>query len=260
MHQARELATHAVALDDSVASAHSTLGIVYSHRDFNWDAAEREFRRGIELNPSDANAHLFYSNSFLSPHGRHAQALAEMQTAIDLDPLSAPINSFLGRTYVWAGRYTDALAHLQSMVQRFPRFALNHQRLADAYRYLGRYDAAIAEESLTARLLDGDERNISRRENALRAALAERGARGYWFELLKWASQEPHLPESFGGTFGAAIVHAELGEKDEALDKLEVAYEKRMFELTELGIEPAFASLHAEPRFLALIRRVGLAP
>ena len=75
------------------------------------DAAEREFHRGIELNPSDANAHLFYSNSLLSPLGRHEQAIAEMNIAVRLDPLSAPVDSFVGRTYLAAAIRRGASAH-----------------------------------------------------------------------------------------------------------------------------------------------------
>ena len=86
MINARNAATRALQIDDSVAAAHTTLGFVYAHLDFDWPAAEKEFRRGIELNPSDANAHLFFSNSLLSPLGRHGDAIAEMKIAIRLDP------------------------------------------------------------------------------------------------------------------------------------------------------------------------------
>jgi tetratricopeptide (TPR) repeat protein len=111
--QAADAAAKALQIDDSVASAHTTMGFVHAHTDFDWAAAEREFHRGIELNPSDANGHLFFSNSFLSPFGRHDEAIAEMKRAIRLDPLSPPIDSFLGRTYLWARRYNDALAQWQ---------------------------------------------------------------------------------------------------------------------------------------------------
>jgi adenylate cyclase len=101
---AREAALRAVTLDPSLAAGHSTLGFILAHFDFDWPAAEREYQRALDLNPNDAYAHLFYSNSYLSPLGRHAEAIAEMQKAIAVDPFSAPMQSFLGRTYIWARR------------------------------------------------------------------------------------------------------------------------------------------------------------
>lgn len=93
MRHARAAALKSLEIDDAIAAAHTTLGFVYAHFDYDWGSAEREYRRGIALNPSDANGHLFYSNSLLSPLGRHGEAIAEMRTAIQLDPLSAPIDS-----------------------------------------------------------------------------------------------------------------------------------------------------------------------
>ena len=258
MYQARELASHALILDDSVASAHSTLGFVLSHYDHNWIGAEREFRRGIELNPSDAYAHLFFSNSYLSPMGRHEEAIAEMTTAIKLDPLSAAVDSFLGRSYMWAHRYADALAHLKNSVQRFPSFGLNHQRLAEMYRHLRQFDAAIAEETRAAESAGWAARDILHHEDVLRSALAARGPRGYWEAVESFALGDFHPPESMGGLYDRAIIHAELGEPDKAIELLEKAYAEGPWSMTELGIEPSFDGLHADPRFQSLMQRMGL--
>jgi tetratricopeptide (TPR) repeat protein len=119
MPKAREAAARAIALDDSLAEAHTMMGFVKAHYEYDWVAAEREFQRALQLNPSDPYAHLFYSNSCLSPLGRHDEAIAEMKKAIELDPFSPRIQSFLGRTYIWARRYDDALAHLQKTTQMF---------------------------------------------------------------------------------------------------------------------------------------------
>ena len=258
MYQARELASRALILDDSVASAHSTLGFVYSHYDYNWTAAEREFLRAIALNPSDAYAHLFFSNSYLSPRGRHDQAIAEMNTAIKLDPLSAPIDSFLGRTYISARRYKDAITHLQHSVEHFPSFGLNHQRLADAYRYVGRFDAAIAEETLAAQAAGWDAHETVHHEDVLRAALAARGPRGYWEATEKFALGDFHPPESLGGFYGRAMILTELGETDMALELLERGLQEHSFSMMEMGVEPAFDALRANSRFQVLMRHMGL--
>ena len=260
MPKARDAATRALALDDSVASAHSTLAFVRAHFDFDWNAAEREFRRGIELNPSDAYAHLFYSNSFLSPRGRHDEAIAEMKTAIELDPLSAPVDSFLARTYLWARRYQDALAHLQKSVQRFPNFALDHERLAHLYTYIGNFDDAITEET-KARLLSGDDpREALRQEDALRKALAARGPRGYWERVLDASRTSANVPEAYATSYGVAVLYARLGENNKALGSLERAYAERQLAMTEIAVEPAFDTLRSEARFQRLMHLVGVAP
>ncbi len=123
MPKARENAMRALALDDSLAEAHATLAFIRAHFEYGWPAADREFHRALELNPSDATTHFFYSNSYLSPFGRHDEVISEMRTAIALDPLSVPIRSFSGRTYLWARRYDESLAELE----KADRFGLRPQ-------------------------------------------------------------------------------------------------------------------------------------
>jgi TolB-like protein/DNA-binding winged helix-turn-helix (wHTH) protein len=258
MRRARDAAVKALQIDDSVAAAHTTLGVVHAHFEYDWTAAEREYHRGIELNPSDAYAHFFYSNSLLSPLGRHDEAIAEMKIAIRLDPLSAPVDSFLGRTYLWARRYNDALAHWQKSVQRFPNFAINHVRLAHLYAEIGRIDDAIDEET-KARLLSGqDARAALDQEDALRRALAAGGARGYWEKILEFSQTGFNAPEAYSTSYGIAILYVRLGENDRALESLERAYTERQFAMTEIAIEPALDPLRSDVRFQSLLRRVGI--
>ena len=265
MPQARDAAVKALQIDDTVATAHTTLGVVHAHFAFDWAAAEREFRRGIELNPSDAYAHLFYSNSLLSPLGRHDEAIAEMNIAVRLDPLSAPVDSFVGRSYVWARRYEEALARMQEATRRHPNFPLNHVRLAHLYPYLGRFEDAIGEET-KGRLGSGqDPRDAVHAEDALRSAFAAHGARGYWEQTLALAQRAVNqtgvtAPESYSTSYGIAMLHARLGDTDQAIGSLETAYAERQFAMTEIGVEPAFDSLRPDARFLKLLQRVGLAP
>jgi TolB-like protein/DNA-binding winged helix-turn-helix (wHTH) protein/Tfp pilus assembly protein PilF len=258
MSKARTAATKALEIDDSIVAAHTTMGFIHAHFDFDWAGAEREFRRAIQLNPSEASAHFFYSNSLLSPLGRHDEAIAEMSIAIRLDPLSAPVDSFLGRTYLWARRYNDALAHLQKSVQRFPNFALAHMRLARLYTYIDRFSDAIAEET-KARLLSGqDARDVIKQEDALRSALAARGQRGYWEKELEFSQSGSDAPEAYTSSYGIAILYARLGDNDKALESLEQAYKERHPAMVEIGIEPALDPLRADIRFHGLLSRVGL--
>jgi TolB-like protein/DNA-binding winged helix-turn-helix (wHTH) protein len=133
MPKARDAAKGALAMDDSLAEAHTTLAFVEAHYEYDWPASEREYLRAIELNPSDPYAHFFYANSYLSPLGRHNAATAEMSQAAKLDPFSMPIQSFVGLTYMFARRCDEALTQFQKANQMNPTFALNHQRLARYY-------------------------------------------------------------------------------------------------------------------------------
>jgi TolB-like protein/DNA-binding winged helix-turn-helix (wHTH) protein len=258
MINARNAALRAIQIDDSVAAAHTTLGFIHAHFEFDWPAAEREFLRGIELNASDANAHLFYSNSLLSPLGRHDEAVAEMKTAIRLDPLSAPVDSFLGRTYLWARRYGDAMAHLQQSVQRFPNFALNHVRLAHLYTYIDKFDDAIAEETKAWELLGVDAAEGLKRADRLRLALASKGPPGYWEQVLELSRTAVNVPEAYSSGYGTAILYTRLGETDKAIESLELAFTQHQLAMTEIAIEPAFDPLRTDARFVTLLRRVGV--
>ena len=256
--KAIEAATRAIALNDNLADAHTALAFAKSHFDYDWPTAEREYRRGLALNPGDAQVHFFYSNGYLSPFGRHDDAIAEMKIAAELDPFSPAIQSFLGRTYVWARRYDQALAQYQKANALDVNFAVGHERLAHMYTYLGRFNDAIAEES-TARTLSGEDPQLVRsREDVLRKAFAARGAQGYWQALLELSTLKPNPAEAYDDAYGVAILYARLGEKEKAIDSLETAYAERRIAITEIGVEPAFDVLRSEPRFHVLLRRVGL--
>jgi TolB-like protein/DNA-binding winged helix-turn-helix (wHTH) protein/Tfp pilus assembly protein PilF len=256
--KALEAATRAITLNDNLANAHTALAFSKSHLDYDWPTAEREYRRGLELNPSDAQVHLFYSNGYLSPLGRHDEAIAEMKVAAELDPYSLPVQSFLGRTLVWARRYDEALAQYQRANALDPNFAVTHERLAHLYADLGRFNEAIAEESKARTLIGEDADTVRSREEALRHAFAAHGATGYWQTQLDFATAKPNPPEAYDDSFGTAIIYAWLGQKEKAIESLESTYAERTIAMTEIGIEPAFDALRSEPRFHELLRRVGL--
>jgi len=256
--KAVEAATRAIALNDNLADAHTALAFSKSHLDYDWPTAEREYRRGLALNPGGAQVHFFYSNGYLSPFGRHDEAIAEMKTAAELDPYSPPIQSFLGRTYVWARRYDKALAQYQKANLLDPNFAVGHERLAHLYTYLGRFNDAIAEESMARALSGEDLQVVQSHEEALRKSLTAHGDQGYWRTLLDFATVKPNPPEAYDDAYGIAIIYARLGEKEKAIDSLESAYAERKIAMTEIGVEPAFDALRSDSRFHGLLRRVGL--
>ncbi len=259
MPKARDAALRAISLDDSLGEGHTMLGFIKAHYEFDWSGAEREYRRGLELSPNDPNTHLFYSNSYLSPLGRHEDAIAEMKKALAIDPFSGPVQSFLGRTYLWARRYDEALSQFNKCAQMFPQMAINHERLAHLYTYSGKFDDAIGEET-KARLLSGEDlEKTLKKEEALRKALKEGGQQGYWRTVLEFSKSAENPPEAYQGTYGAAIVYVRMGEKQRAIDALEKAFDERALAMTEIGVEPALDLLVGEPRFQKLLQRVGLA-
>ncbi|HTT33295.1 MAG TPA: winged helix-turn-helix domain-containing protein [Methylomirabilota bacterium] len=258
MPKARDAAVKAIAMDDSLGEGHTILGFIKAHYEYDWPGAEREMRRGVELNPNDPYAHLFYSNSYLSPAGRHEEAIAEMKKAIAIDPLSAPVQSFLGRTYLWARRYDEALEQFNKCAQLFPGFAINYERLSHLYTYREKFEEAIAAETKARLLSGGEPKDALRKEGELRKALKESGPQGYWKKVLEFSSADENSPEAYTGPYGMAIVYARLGEKQKALHALENALDQHILAMTEIGVEPALDPLRGEARFQDLMRKVGL--
>jgi TolB-like protein/DNA-binding winged helix-turn-helix (wHTH) protein/Tfp pilus assembly protein PilF len=208
--QAAAAATRALALDDTLSDAHSALAFTKAHWEFDWPGAEREFRKAIDLEPSSAWDHFTYANSYLTPMGRHDEAIAEIKKAIDLDPLFVPYQSFLGRTYQLARRYDDALAQLKRSGDLNPNIAINHVRLAHLYAHLRRYPDAIAEET-RARLLTGESlQQASTHEQALKRAFESDGPSGYWQKELEFADEKQNPPEAYVTPVGRAIIYAEF--------------------------------------------------
>jgi serine/threonine-protein kinase len=256
MPLARQSATQALKLDPNLAEAHVALAIVAAQYDYDWPSAQREFLAALRLNPSDPYAHLFYSASFLSPHRRHQDAIAEVQNATALDPLSPPIQSFIIRTLIWAGRYDDARSQFEKLVQAWPNQALLHERGAHLFACTGDLKSAI-EEDAKARLLYGEPSGQVMSEEQMQfASLRQQGDQGYWRAQLVLARQKFQPPESYATPFGQAIIYARLGERDAALSSLEQAFGATDPQLVEIEVEPAFASLQNEPRFRRVLERL----
>ena len=258
MPQAKQAALRAIALDDALATGHTVLAFVLAHYDYDWPHAEREFRRALELNPNDASAHFFFSNSYLSPMGRHDEAIEEMHRAIELDPFSPPVQSFFGQALLWARRYDEALAQYKKCADLFPGFAINHERMAHLYTYLDRFEEAISEDTKAKLLVGQSPEAAMQHAHTLRTALDTEGPGGYWKSLLEFSQLPDAPPESYKDAFHFAIIHTRLRQQEEALASLEKAYDERNLSLTELTMEPAFDPLHSDPRFQALARRLGL--
>jgi tetratricopeptide (TPR) repeat protein len=245
-------------MDDDLAEAHAVLGAEKADFEYDWQGAEQEFKRAIELDPNYADAHFRYAWSYLTPLGKSDQAIAEMKKALELDPFSRIDNTVFGCTYFYARRYDEALEQFDRAIKLNPDFFVTYYHLSWLYSQLGQYQSAIAELT-KGRLLAGNDRGkiAASEEVTLRQAFAAEGAKGFWQQIQR--DGEGDVSDRMG-EFGRPQVYARLGDKEKALEWLERTYDERGTLGTLMNVDPAFDSLHSDPRFRDLVRRMGLTP
>lgn len=251
MPKARFAAEKALALDGSLAEAHTSLGFIKSLYDWDWPSGEAHYRRSIALNPGYATAHHWYGLDFLALQCRHDEALAEVEIAVQLDPLSPIINDGLGYVHILARRFDEAVAHYRRAADLDPLFYKTYTGMGRAYSLLGRYDDAITMFE-KGRSLAGDVPSI------LGALGHTYGMAGHRQKALGLLDELQRLAErGFIASSCFALVHIGLGEKDRALRWLELGCERRDIALTSIGAHPIYDPLRSEPRFLSLLKKMG---
>jgi tetratricopeptide (TPR) repeat protein len=164
------------SIDDPVAAGRKTCR--KSHYDFDLPGAKAEFLKAIEFNPNSAYTHLFYSNCYLMPMGQHGEAIAENRRALELDPLSMPINNFLGETYLLARGYSQSYKQFQHTIAMDLNFPLAHLYFASLLELMGRFEDAINKSEKSVLLVGLTPTEASERAVALRRALKNRGEKG----------------------------------------------------------------------------------
>ena len=249
-------ATRALELDGDLAEAHAALGAEKADFELDWQGADIELRRAIELNPNSALAHSFYANFYLVPLGKSEQSIAEIKKALELDPLSPIFNSYLGLDYFYARQYDKALIQYKKTIDLYPDFHITHYWLAWLYSQRGQFPDAITEIT-KARLLEGGERAklAAAGKISLTDAYEANGPKGFWQQIQK-ANEK--TGRNFG-EFDIPQVYARLGEKDLALEWLGRNYESRTNFTTYMNVDPAYDSIRSDPRFESLAKRIGLA-
>ena len=245
--KAKAAAIKALELDNTLSEAHTSLAFSSDVFDWDWESAEREFRRAIELNPGYATAHHWYA-WHLSETGRNSEAVAEMRKAENLDPLSLIISADIAEILLVAHLNDEAIEQGRKTVVMDPNFAIGHYELGQAFVQKHSYNEAIAEFHKAIELSGG---SVPCRSN-LAYAYAVSNKRNEAVRLLNDLKTR-----STGNASEIALMYVGLGDKDQAMKWLEKAYEEHFN--PSILLRPAFDPLRSDPHFQNLVHRIGLA-
>lgn len=248
---AMESVNKALAIDDSLADAHAILGSTKMFHAWDWTGAGREFKRALQLNPNSVTTRQRYS-VYLMFQGRAEESLTEINKALELDPVSPVINGSLTGRFYYARRYDEAIAQAQKTLDLEPNYAYAWRMLGRAYEAKKRYEEAIA-ALLETRRLNASPETLGALGHAFAVAGRTVEAEAIVAELKETAKARPTV------AYDIAVIYVGLGEKEQAFAWLEKAYVERSG-LGFLGVNPIFDSLRIDPRFTALLRRIGLKP
>jgi serine/threonine-protein kinase len=253
MPKAKESAIKALALDNTLAEAHTSLAHVLSNYDWNWSAAEKEFKRSIELKPDYATAHQWYAIHYLTATGRLEEAVQEMKKALELEPASLVMNTFMGATLYYAGRYDEAIDQCRRTIQMDPNFAVARWHRGLAYEQKQVLDAATEEFKKAISLSGGSPLMRAALGRAYAKSQKKHEANEMLNELNELAKRQ------YVSAYEVAKIYVALGNSEQAFQLLEKAYAEHSFHLTNLNVCPHFKSVRSDPRFQDLVQRVGLA-
>ena len=252
MPKAKESALKAVALDDTAAEPQASLGNILVNYDWNWSAAEKAFKRSIELKPDYATAHEWYAIHYLTATGRLEEAVQEMKKALELEPASLIMNTFMGATLYYAGRYDEAIDQCRRTIEMDPNFAVAHWHLGLAYEQKEVFDAAIEEFQKAVSLSGGSPLMKAALGHAYAKSQKKDEANKILGELNELSKQE------YVSSYEVATIYVALGDNEQAFQLLEKAYAEHSFHLVRLNMSPHFKPISSDPRFQDLVHRVGL--
>ena len=247
--KAKDAAARAIELDDTVGEAHTSLAFCLDGFDWDFQSAEKEFQRGIELSPNYATAHHWYA-WHLGLLGRYTEAVTEMRKAQSLDPLSLIINADLAELLLIAHSYDESIKQSRKTIEMDPNFALAHNQLGQAYLQRQMPEEAIPELQKAVRL-SGDSPTCSANLARAYVASSRRNDAVKFLNDLKRRSNPGYsnAPE-------IAAIYVALGDKDQALSWLERGYQERFN--PGVLLRPGFDPLRADLRFQDILRRIGL--
>jgi TolB-like protein/Tfp pilus assembly protein PilF len=249
---AKKAALKAIELDNSLAEPHASLAFIEETYDWDWRAAESEYKKALELNPGDAEAHNWYAG-YLTYTGRFDEAIAEAMRARELDPLSLPVNNALAGRFLAGGRDDEALRQVQKTLELDSHFAPAHQTLGWVYLHGRKPNEAIQEFQNALQLSGAADTDM---ELDLGFAYAVTGRQDEARKILN--KLERMHAQGIVPAASVAVLSGALGESNQAFAWLETAYSERDPQLTYLKAGRRFEPLRGDPRFSQFVRRVGL--
>ena len=248
--KAKAAALRAIEIDQSLADAHTALGVVQGFYEWDWRRAERSFKRALKLNPGYGWAHHYYG-FWLLVMGRHQEALAEAQRSVELDPLSANFSYGLGFQFFFVREYDRALEQFQKTLELDPNFVYVRTTMARVYSEKGMHEEGIRECEEAVRLSGGAPYS----KVMFGVVLAKAGQLHDARKILEEIKRQPK-PDYLSPPF-VAVLHGALGGKGEAFEALEKAYEQHNPWLAFLA-SPTFDGLRGDLLFADLCNRIGL--
>ena len=252
MPKAKESAIKALALDDTLAEAHASLAHILMNYDWNWSAAEKEFKRSIELTPNYATGHQWYAIHYLTATGRFEEAVQEMKKALELEPASLVMNTFMGATLYYAGRYDEAIDQCRRTIEMDPNFAVAHWHLGLAYEQKQALDAATEEFKKAISLSGGSPLMKAALVRAYAKSHKKHEANEMLNELNELSKQQ------YVSAYEVATIYVALGNNEQAFQLLEEGYAEHSFHLVYLNVSPQFKPVTSDRRFQDLVQRIGL--
>jgi len=250
MPKSKAAAIKAIEIDDALSDGHAALGMTLFWGEWNWREAETQFKRALELNPNDVNAHIFYAH-LLSNTGRHDEALAEIKRARELDPLLPYAGALEGQFLNHAGRTDEALDRLRKTFELAPNFWMPHLFASSCYAEKGMYAESLAEARKAREFSPAQTVSIAHEGYALAKLGRHEDARAALDELLKLSATR------FVPPYHLAMIYNGLGETDKTFESMEKGYQQRDPKMAFLKVEPKWNNLRNDPRFIDLMKRMN---
>jgi tetratricopeptide (TPR) repeat protein len=240
-----------VQLDDSLAEGHASAGAIKAWMEWDWKGAEASLQKAIALNPSYLHAHRRYA-VVLSATGRHSESAAQMKQARELDPLSPFMHGLSGALMYAARKYDLAIGHLRDALAITPNLWVLHLWIAKSYEREGMVGDAMEEYQKAFDLSGGNTEALSLKAS-IQAQTGNRAEAHRVLRVLIESSAQRYVPP-----YNIALIFAGLGDDENALCRLEEAYQSRDAHLTWLAMESKWDSLRRHARFQDLLRRISL--
>ena len=248
--KAETAAKQALAIDGTLAEAHTSLGLVKEHFEWDWTGADQQFRDAIELNPNSANAHHWYGD-YLANMGKSDEGLRETRQALESDPLSLIINTTVGRQLYLSRQYDRAVEQLRKVLDIDPKFVPARTILEGVYAQMGKQKEAVAQRERMISLSGGPELAA-----AIEQQFAISGYRGVLQSSLKGLIEMSR--HEYVSPYIIAQAYTRTGEQEKALEWLEKAYQEHDSGLVSLAVEPMFDPIRPNVRFQEILRKMKL--